>query len=259
MSSINEFHVGGSSVEQRAATDVFKSSAQPAEDSIKSRFASSGKFTSEQLEAGQDLEEQAPTEEGAFDPDDKRSLYERLQAHKDAKEEEFQHKSAFKNQMDHWRLDDDDAAFEEERRQKQMQQQQEATRLHEEGAQFYKLARASQETVRKPALMPAAPSAWELGRGRGEKRKPPSKPAPAFKVLKVQPNQPAAAPAASPVTAAASTAPPPLGTTERQGSAVVEGKAAAMVPDSGSGGGGLLPGMDMYSDDDDDDDDDGGA
>ena len=54
-------------------------------------------------------------EEDEFDPDDKRPLYERLKAQKDAKEEEFQYNSAFKNQMDHWRLDEDEAAFEDER------------------------------------------------------------------------------------------------------------------------------------------------
>ena len=44
--------------------------------------------------------------------------------------------------MDHWRLDEDEAAFEEDRLAKLRAQEAEAARLHEEGAQFYKLARA---------------------------------------------------------------------------------------------------------------------
>ena len=64
---------------------------------MSSRFASSGKYTTEQLEAG--VDQAAPAEEPDFDPEDKRSLYDRLQAQKDAKQEDFEHRNAFKNQM----------------------------------------------------------------------------------------------------------------------------------------------------------------
>ena len=83
-----------------------------------SRFATAGCFTAEQLEKGADLEaiQESQASDGPdFDPDDKRSLYERLMEQKDAKQAEWEHRHTFKNQMDHWRLDEDEAAFEEER------------------------------------------------------------------------------------------------------------------------------------------------
>ena len=64
---------------------------------ISSRFASSGKFTSEDLEADADLANAA--DEAEEEPDDKRTLYERLQSQKDAKQAEFEYNAAFKNQM----------------------------------------------------------------------------------------------------------------------------------------------------------------
>ena len=100
MSSFNEFHARTvDPSEQRSAADVFKTSAQPSEAAINSRFASAGRFTVEQLEAGDDLSASQHKEEPDFDPDDKRSLFERLQAQKDAKQEEFEFRNAFKNQM----------------------------------------------------------------------------------------------------------------------------------------------------------------
>ncbi len=97
--SYNPFHARQiDAAEQRSAADVFRSSAQASDAAINSRFSSGGKYTIEQLEAGAD-ETAAPAEAPEFDPDDKRSLYERLQAQKDAKQEEFEHRNAFKNQM----------------------------------------------------------------------------------------------------------------------------------------------------------------
>ena len=98
MSAINPFHSREvDESEQRPASDVFRSSVASSESAINSRFASSGKFTTEQLEAGDDVG--TPSNEPEFDPDDKRSLYERLQAQRDAKQEEFEHRNTFKNQM----------------------------------------------------------------------------------------------------------------------------------------------------------------
>jgi len=188
MSAINPFHSREvDESEQRPASDVFRSSVASSESAINSRFASSGKFTTEQLEAGDDVG--TPSNEPEFDPDDKRSLYERLQAQRDAKQEEFEHRNTFKNQMDHWRLDEDDAAFEDERRQRQLAQQQESARLHQEGAEFYRLARATQERVVMPdvSIATATPSVWEE-RARALKRKPPSKPTAALKVIKTHPS-----------------------------------------------------------------------
>jgi hypothetical protein len=212
---------------------------------MKGRFASAGKFTVDQLEAGEDLqaaEAAAAAAPPEFDPDDKRSLYERLKAQQDAKQEEFEHRNAFKNQMDHWRLDEDDAAFEEERMAKQRQQQQDAARLHEEGAQFYKLARAAQERVaRQPSAALPTASTWQA-RGHAEKRKlPTTKLAPVVKVVRRAEAGDASVGSSASPTALASTS---------AGSAV--GGMTVGAAKTASGGG--LPGMDMYSDDDDDDD-----
>ena len=98
--SFNQFHAAEPK-EGRSAADVFASSSTVQSSGISSRFASSGKFTAKQLDDGDDGEAPPAAEEDEFDPDDKRPLYERLKAQKDAKEEEFQYNSAFKNQMDH--------------------------------------------------------------------------------------------------------------------------------------------------------------
>lgn len=121
------------------------------------------------------------------EPDDNRSLYARLKEQKDTKQEEWEHKHAFKNQarawqphsahssrartpprpscrqgrtgaraavcasqMDHWRLDEDEAGFEDDRQEKQRLQQAEAARLHAESAEFYQLARATRERKVEP-------------------------------------------------------------------------------------------------------------
>jgi len=81
--------------------------------------------------------------------------------------------------MDHWRLDEEDAAFEEERVKKLEAQRVESSRQHEESAQFYKLARASQEL--KPTQQAPAPKL--AAAMSGEKRKA-ARPLPAFKVQK---------------------------------------------------------------------------
>ena len=60
-----------------------------------SRFATAGCFTAEQLEKGADLEaiQESQASDGPdFDPDDKRSLYERLMEQKDAKQAEWEHR-----------------------------------------------------------------------------------------------------------------------------------------------------------------------
>ena len=185
--------------EIRAVADVFKSSVRPPEPS--SRFATAGRFTAEQLEKGADLEAIQDAEQGDaldFDPEDKRSLYERLQEQKDAKQAEWEHKHTFKNQMDHWRLDGDDAGFEDDRLEKQRRQHAEATRLRDESAQFYKLARAAQERP-LPAAVPAAVPAAAFGE---RKRKAGSAALPGvFKVLR-----PSDAPVAAAAAAAATTA-----------------------------------------------------
>ena len=141
---MNPFHAA-ESTEQRSAAEVFASSSTQQASGIASRFASSGKFTHQQLETGEDEKqvEAAPPADAEFDPNDKRSLYERLQAQRDEKQADFDHKHTFKNQMDHWRLDENEAAFEEERMAGMRKQEVERERLHEEGAQFYKLARTA--------------------------------------------------------------------------------------------------------------------
>ena len=140
--------------------------------------------------------------------------------------------------MDHWKLDTDDAAFEEERLEKQRLQQQEAARLHEEGAEFYRLARATQETVHKPpTVAPTASSAWG-SRGRGDKRKLPAKPTAALKVLKVQPRVETSVPSAASVASMGDS---------KAAKGVEEGASVATSS-------GALLGLAAYGSSDDDDD-----
>ena len=82
--SFNQFHAAEPK-EGRSAADVFASSSTVQSSGISSRFASSGKFTAKQLDDGDDGEAPPAAEEDEFDPDDKRPLYERLKAQKDAK------------------------------------------------------------------------------------------------------------------------------------------------------------------------------
>ena len=197
-----------------------------------SRFATAGCFTAEQLEKGADLEaiQESQASDGPdFDPDDKRSLYERLMEQKDAKQAEWEHRHTFKNQMDHWRLDGDEAGFEDDRLEKQRREHAEAARLREESAQFYKLARAAQERP-LPAELPAA---------FGErKRKASSAALPGvFKVLK---------PSGSPVVAAPAAAAPAAAVTAAAAGTAVAASPPINLPPASS-----LPGMEAYSESDD--------
>ena len=103
----------------RPTHEVFKVAPKP-DGEFQSRFASSGKYTTEQLEAGEDqVGGLQPGKRAVADDeppaDDGRSLYERLKEQRDTKQEEWETKNQFKNQMDHWKLDEDDAAWEEQR------------------------------------------------------------------------------------------------------------------------------------------------
>jgi len=193
----------------RPTSDVFRQSATSNNEAFRSRFASSGKFEKEELESGAELQEQSAqqADDPEFDPDDKRSLYDRLKEQKDAKQEEWEHKHTFKNQMDHWKLDEDEAAFEEERQERDKQQRLEAARLHDESSQFYHLARASQERTIEAKPPPA--SAASLARA-SEKRKPQQPPhrLACVKVMKAAPKEVASAPVvASPAPAPATLLP----------------------------------------------------
>jgi len=211
----------------RSTSDVFKSAPKPNED-FKSRFASSGRFTSEQLETGADLSaedtksttvEEGAADEDEFDPNDTRSLYDKLKAQKDAKQEEFEEKHKFKNQMDHWRLDEDDAQWEDERIERQQQQQAEAARRTEEGAQFYKLARAAQEHAVKP---PPPRIAFGSAAAQSSRKRPaPTSVLPVQLVKQTKPSAPAPLPS-----------------------------RAAEPAETSPSAGAVLPGMDAYSDDD---------
>ena len=152
---------------------------------------------------------------------------------------------------DHWKLDDDDAAFYDERRQRQFEQQQESARLHQEGAEFYRLARAAQQTVAKPAvsIAPPVPSIWE-GRARAEKRKLPTKPTGALKVVKTQPGPAASACGGSAVSCvtvpgggSCSTCAVSAASTVASGTAATAIHAATAIA--------TLPGMGEYGSDED--------
>ena len=262
--SLNPFHAKEiDEAAQRPASEVFSSSAKALESGISSRFASSGKFTTEQLEDGADLAvlekgglqvpKKAHSEE-EFDPDDKRSLYERLKAQKDAKQEEFEHNAAFKNQMDHWRMDEDEAAFEDERLLKLRQQEMEKQRLQEEASNFYKLALAAQERPIQPAPSLASAS---LNAAVLKRKAPAAKSAikPNFKVLKVVPKGEAesstSSAGAASTTAYCAVAESAVSTSTSATSTAAQKPASSAAP-SNSGG---LPGMGAYDDSDDDDDD----
>jgi hypothetical protein len=225
----SQFRIGSEAEKEvRATHDVFRNATKQ-DETFKSRFASSGRFTAEELESGE-VEAQSGLEQPAeaeFDPNDSRSLYERLKEQRDAKQEDFEHKSAFKNQMDHWRLDEDDAAFEDERQERHRQQRVEAARLHEESSQFYQLARAVQERTIQPPPRLETITGSHLKRPAlsGEKRKSqPAKRLLNVKVVKV----------AATSTDGPSTVPPPESV-----------QAVAEEP----GDAPTLPGMAAYEDD----------
>ena len=220
----------------RPTHEVFGSSQPKPDSDFKARFASSGKFDSAQLTSGtaepepESAPDPVPVDEDGPDPNDKRTLYECLQEQKDAKQEEWEEKHKFKNQMDHWRLDEDDAAFEEDRLKQMAAQEALAAQRREEGSQFYKLARAAQERT-IPAL--PAPSAQKAKFGerpaeQGRRNKRPALGMPIAAVKVVKPNAGAAV------------------------SNAVSGKAQAPASTQDSPAC-LLPGMGEYSDSDDDD------
>lgn len=127
-------------------------------------------------------------------------------------------------QMDHWRLNEDDASFEDDRLERLRQQEAEATRLHAESAQFYQLARASQERAAKATADPAP--ARDAVADKRKKQEAPRLPA-----FKVQKKGSAA------------------GGDETKASAAAPAGAVADADAPTSGG---LPGMDAYGDDSDD-------
>lgn len=105
---------------------------------------------------------------------DNRTLYERLKEQKDAKQEEWEHKHTFKNQMDHWRLDEDDAAFESERvdrlRAEAEQQRAEADEdlMRYRAAMAAKMRRAEPEpsALLAPVATPTPPTQGEQAAGK---------------------------------------------------------------------------------------------
>ena len=187
---------------------------------LQSRFASSGKFTTGDLESGADLVERPDADDAAKEAeepeDDGRSLYARLKEQKDLKQEEWEEAHKFKNQMDHWRLDEDDAAFEEERVAKLRRREAEAERHTEESKQFYRLARAAQERP-VAAPQPARPAgAWADG-PRKTALQPKKRPGPPIALIrpskeaKIDAAPPAAPPAAAAAPAAAPSVLPGMG------------------------------------------------
>ena len=83
-------------------------------------------------------------------------------------------------QMDHWRLDEDEISFEDDRLEQLRKQELEAARLHAESAQFYQLARASQERTKNAGPVPTL----DLHPTMAEKRRRRDASLPAFKVQK---------------------------------------------------------------------------
>jgi hypothetical protein len=202
-------------------------------DQIGKRFASGGRYTEEQFKAGADVKDgpEPAAEEGGggeeaksdavstnFDPDDNRTLYDRLKEQRDAKQEEWEAAHQFKNQMDHWRLDEDDAAFEEERVDRLNAQRREAERMNQESAEFYKLARERRTTQVAPvSVASAAPP---------PPRPPPKRPGAslpaALRVVRpraAEADKPAAAAAPAPAAAAAAPAAASAGAASASGGA----------------------------------------
>jgi hypothetical protein len=169
---------------------------------------------------------------------DNRTLYEKLKEQRDAKQEEFDHKHTFKNQMDHWRLDEDDAAFELDRVER-LQADAERQRADEDEDAFrYKAAMLSRTKLASDApavllatTLPAAP-APDVGGQVGAKRKVP------FSIAPVGVIKAIAKKGASGVAAASLAAGP---------RASAPAAAAAAVPSA-------LPGMSAYDGSDSDGD-----
>ena len=118
-------------------------------------------------------------------------------------------------QMDHWRLDEDEVSFEDDRLERLRQQEVEAARLHAESAQFYQLARASQERTKQTGPSPAL----DVHQPGAEKRKRRDASLPAFKVQKKE--------------------------TPRVASPALE-QEVLVAPAEDVAGAGTLPGMDAY-------------
>mmetsp|Transcript_48906 Transcript_48906/g.105923 ORF Transcript_48906/g.105923 Transcript_48906/m.105923 type:complete len:262 (-) Transcript_48906:131-916(-) len=260
---MSRFHVQQTSLEdQRPAHEVFKSAAAPEAESFKSRFASSGKFTTEQLATGADIADATQpqpqadddADEPEFDPNDTRSLYEKLKEQRDAKQEEWEAKHKFKNQMDHWRLDEDDAAFEEERVETLRKQQLEAQRQREEGLEFYKLARAAQErtSIPAPKTTKLTPSPFDRKPGANHpKRKGLPIPVAPVKLVKTGATSVAAAPKQSSTAASSANSELDKATHANELTAEDQPGPDAEADADAHEGGGLLPGMDEYGDDSD--------
>ncbi|KAJ1625611.1 hypothetical protein T492DRAFT_1038562 [Pavlovales sp. CCMP2436] len=109
---------------------------------------------------------------------DNRTLFERLKEQKDAKQDAFDHNNTFKNQMDHWRLDDDDAAFESDRAERNRADADKQRAEADEDLLRYKAAMAVKTRKLQPdavaMLLPlpmAAPPPPEPKEQAGAKRK----------------------------------------------------------------------------------------
>mmetsp|Transcript_6691 Transcript_6691/g.22860 ORF Transcript_6691/g.22860 Transcript_6691/m.22860 type:complete len:301 (+) Transcript_6691:46-948(+) len=96
------------------------------------------------------------------EPEDNRTLYEKLKEQKDRKQEEWEFNNTFKNQMGHWRLDEEDAAFEAERADREQEaldrKRAEADSDHAayRAAMLARVAKAPEDPV-QAALGPLAP------------------------------------------------------------------------------------------------------
>lgn len=176
---------------------------------------------------------------------DNRTLFERLKEQRDAKQDEWEHKHTFKNQMDHWRLDDEDAAFEGERVDRLRAEAEQQRAEADEDLMRYRAAMAVKTRRAEPEpsdlLAPVAAAVPpEQGERAAGKRKAALPTAPIG--LRVKPVAKRAREGAA-VAAPSSAATPTPPQARAQGQPNEGARAVACV----------LPGMAAYDDDDDDD------
>jgi hypothetical protein len=169
---------------------------------------------------------------------DRRTLYEKLKEQKDAKQDAWEHQHTFKNQMDHWRLDEEDAEFERERVERLHADSEKQRAEEDEDLRRYKEAMLTKTKHAEPdpaaLLSSASPRPPpEQTEGAGSKRKAPFPAAPVgLKVRAVA--KTGSAPAAGMQPARSEPRRP-----EAQTTALATSPACA------------LPGMALYADSDD--------
>ena len=207
----------------RTTAEVFPNQTRK-ENLLAKTFTSAGRFTAQELEAsttaasGQDDTAATNVVASASDAacsggggcgsdeahDDTRPLFDRLKEQRDKKQDKWETEHAFKNQMQHWRLDERDARFEESRRDAIERAAELAAQRRSEGAASYKEARAA--VLRLAASVPLPTEAAVT-----VPRKRKSAARPAVQLVKIRKGETEEARCSASVGGAPASSPQPLG------------------------------------------------